>query len=34
LLAQQTTWTCERTIMVSLGGLHPRVYVLQRNSDE
>ena len=34
LLAEQTAWTCERAIMVSLGGLHPRVYVLQRRSDE
>lgn len=34
LLTQQTAWTCERAIMVSLGGLHPRIYVLQRTSDE
>jgi 23S rRNA G2445 N2-methylase RlmL len=35
LLAPQTAWTCERSIMVGLGGLHPRIYVLQRTlSDE
>lgn len=34
LLAQQTAWTCERAIMVSLGGLHPRIYVLERATND
>ena len=34
LLTEQVAWIGERAIMVSLGGLHPRIYVLQRKSDE
>lgn len=34
LLAEQSAWTCRQTIMVGLGGLHPRIYVLQRNHDK
>ncbi len=34
ILAQQTAWTCERAIMVGLGGLHPRIYVLQRTTQD
>ncbi len=34
LLAEQTAWMCERTVMVSLGGLHPRIYVLERTTND
>lgn len=30
LLAQHATWIHEQTIMVTLGGLHPRIYLLRR----
>ena len=31
LAAEDCAWTVEKTLKVELGGLHPRMYVLQKN---
>ena len=33
LLRDSAEWSTERVLRVSLGGLHPRIFLLRRNGD-